>query len=431
MAEPIDLFDRNEAPWQERLEYMVETMRNVSGQTDPHAMVKAYGERMRVTRNARMLSLSRRGVEAPKYIVARDTGRGELLNPWKEREQLPVLEGGLLGKLVYSNQAHVINELKVDEDDPYGEVLSEYGSLVALPVFDGGEALNLVVFLRERGGAFDPEDMPQLVWTTNLFGRATHNLVLTRQVESAYEMLDRELKEVADVQRSLLPATLPEIPSLDLAYHYRPAHRAGGDYFDFFPLKEGLWGILIADVSGHGSPAAVEMAITRTLAHLRAKKSVSPPDMLGFLNEHLFRRSQSALGTFVTAFYGVYDPATRSIRYSSAGHPPPRIKRCSDGSLFSLEGGGGPPLGVVPTWRYEEAAGELVAGDQFILYTDGITEAFNPKGEMFGAERLDGTIENCSISAQGLIEEVLEHLDAFREGRALSDDLTLVVARVT
>jgi sigma-B regulation protein RsbU (phosphoserine phosphatase) len=153
--------------------------------------------------------------------------------------------------------------------------------------------------------------------------------------------------------------------------------------------------------------------------------------MLSFLNEHLFGRSKSAMGTFVTAFFGVYDPATRRIRHSSAGHPPPRIKRCSDGSLFSLEGGGGPPLGVMPTWRYEEEAGELMVGDQFILYTDGITEAFNPSGEMFGADRLDGTIENCSISAQGLIEEVLERLDSFREGRELSDDLTLVVARVT
>jgi sigma-B regulation protein RsbU (phosphoserine phosphatase) len=238
MAEPIDLFDRNDAPWQERLDYMVETMREVSGQSDPHAMVKAYGERMRVTRNARMLSLSRRGVEPPRYVVARDTGLGEEINPWKERDRLPVLEGGLLGELVYSNRAHVINDLDVSEDDPYGEVLSKYGSLVALPVFDGGEALNLVVFLREQRDAFDPEDVPQLVWTTNLFGRATHNLVLTRQGESAYEMLDRELKDVADVQRSLLPATLPEIPTLDLAYHYRPAHRAGDDYFDFFALYE-------------------------------------------------------------------------------------------------------------------------------------------------------------------------------------------------
>ena len=111
MAEPIDLFDRNDAPWQERLDYMVETMREVSGQYDPHAMVKAYGERMRVTRNARMLSLSRRGVEPPRYVVARDTGLGEEINPWKERDRLPVLEGGLLGELVYSNRAHVINDL--------------------------------------------------------------------------------------------------------------------------------------------------------------------------------------------------------------------------------------------------------------------------------------------------------------------------------
>ncbi len=102
---------------------------------------------------------------------------------------------------------------------------------------------------------------------SNLFGRATHNLVLSDQLKVAYEAVDYEMKVVADIQRSLLPMQMPSIPTLSLAAHYQTSHRAGGDYYDFFPLPDGKWGILIADVSGHGTPAAVLMAVTHSLAH--------------------------------------------------------------------------------------------------------------------------------------------------------------------
>src|SRR5207253_1299364 len=103
------------------------------------------------------------------------------------------------------------------------------------------------------------------VWLSNLFGRATHNLVLAEELRQAYEAVDRELVAVADIQRSLLPAKLPKIPTMDLAAHYQTSRRAGGDYYDFFPLAEGKWGIIVADVSGHGTPAAVLMAITHCI----------------------------------------------------------------------------------------------------------------------------------------------------------------------
>src|SRR6185369_10191873 len=115
--------------------------------------------------------------------------------------------------------------------------------------------------------AFNPDQFPEFVWMGNLFGRATHNLVLSDELRSAYNTVDREMQIVADIQRSLLPETLPKIPTLDLAAYYQTSRRAGGDYYDFFPLPDGRWGILIADVSGHGTPAAVIMAITHSIAH--------------------------------------------------------------------------------------------------------------------------------------------------------------------
>src|SRR5207248_4582729 len=142
------------------------------------------------------------------------------------------------------------------------------------------------------------------------------NLVLSGELREAYAAVDRELKTVADMQRSLLPAELPKIPGLDLAVHYETWRYAGGDYYDFFELPGGRWGILIADVSGHGTPAAVIMAILHSIAHSLPHDPECPASMLRHTNERLTRQYTSGRGTFVTAFYGVYNPADRSLRYA-------------------------------------------------------------------------------------------------------------------
>src|SRR5439155_11889868 len=134
------------------------------------------------------------------------------------------------------------------------------------------------------------------------FGRATHNLVLAEEVRKAYTVVERELKVVADIQRSLLPKTIPEIPGLGLAAFYQTSQWAGGDYYDFFPLPDGRWGILIADVSGHGTPAAVMMAITHSLAHGLPGHPDPPSTMLGHVNRQLYRRYNAGNEGFVTAF---------------------------------------------------------------------------------------------------------------------------------
>jgi len=443
MAKGANPYDRT-VPWQERLDHLVETMREVSRHTEPRAMVEAYSARMRTELFGRMLSLTRRGVEPPEFLLARDTRWERQPDPWKERDKLPRLRGGFLGELMFGNTVRYIPDLDLPGSDPACDLLRGWRSLVALPVFDGGEALNMTIFLREQPHAFDPDDLPNMFWTTNLFARATHNLVLSTDLKKAYEdlgranedlsrayeALDREARLIADLQHALLPRELPRIPTLDVATHYKPATRAGGDYYDFFNQSDGTWALFIGDVSGHGSPAAVEMAITRTLAHVRAESPFGPSEMLAFLNERLSGRMLVNPG-FVTALCAVYDPRRGTIRYSSAGHHPPRLKRCSDGSLFSLDGSGSPPLGVLGTVRFKDAEQELVPGDQLIFYTDGITEAMNPKGEMFGLSRLDGVLENCGVDAKRIIDSVLLELDTFRGERELADDVTMLVARVT
>lgn len=418
--------------WEHRLHLIVETMREMSQHSDPQEMVRAYGERMQeISPRHRRLSLSRRGLSYPQYRITRSTTWDEVINPWREKDKLPLLSGGLLAELIYGDVPRVFDQLPSTADDPAAEYLAGQQSLLAIPMFDQGESLNMVIVLREEEAAFDRELIPDMVWRSNLFGRATANLVLKDELQRAYQALDREFKAVGDIQRALLPSTLPEIPTLDLAAHYQPAQRAGGDYYDFFPLPEGQWGIFIGDVSGHGTPAAVLMAVTHCIAHTHPGPICPPARVLEYLNHHLATRYASLSETFVTAFYAIYDPARRSLNYASAGHNPPRLKRCSNGTLLSIEGANALPLGLIPDQKYRETSMILEPGDQMVLYTDGIVETHNPRGEMFGTRRLDQLLENCSVQAQFLLDSVLKSVDDFAEGRPADDDRTMIVARVT
>lgn len=418
--------------WRERLAIIVDTMRDMSRQTDPQQMVRTYAERMRALVHIdRRLSLSRRGLETPAFRITRSTTWERDINPWKEKDRLPVLSGGLLSRLIYGDEPVVIDDLVLEPGEPAAEYLAGHRSLLAIPMYDQGVALNMVILLDRNPHAFPKEDIPDLVWRSNLFGRATSNLVLQDELRQAYVALDREFRVVGEIQRSLLPAELPRIETLDLAAYYQPAQRAGGDYYDCFPLPGGQCGLFIADVSGHGTPAAVLMAVTHCIAHTHPGPPMPPGNVLAYINKHLSRLYTGAGGHFVTALYAVYDPIERRLTYSSAGHNPPRLKRCSDGSLLSLDGAGGFPLGLTPDIEYGETTLQLQRGDQIIFYTDGITEAQNPDGQLFGIERLDAVLENCAVQARGLLDTVLEALEQFTRGKPADDDRTMIVTRVT
>jgi sigma-B regulation protein RsbU (phosphoserine phosphatase) len=431
MPSPPAIFDR-QGRWQDRMALIVETMREMSCQTDPQAMVRVFGKRARellpIDRN---VSLSRRGLNPPQYCITRSSTWLSEVNPWKEKERLPVLSGGLLGELIYGEQPRIIDQIEIPPDDPAAEYFAGQRSLMAIPTFDQGIAVNMTVLMRAEPAAFSYEQFPEWVWFSNLFGRATHNLVLSGQLREAYNAVDQELKVVGDIQRSLLPARLPKIPTMDVAAYYQTSRRAGGDYYDFFPLPEGKWGIFVADVSGHGTPAAVLMAITHCIAHTRPGPPTPPADVLNYLNHHLATWYTARSGTFVTAFYGIYDPQNRELAYACAGHNPPRVKSCPAQSLSALDGVNGLPLGVELAERYEHCARQLRPGDQIVFYTDGITEARNPAGELFGTERLDEALTTCGPDATVVLNAVLASVEQFVAGYPADDDRTLLVASIS
>jgi sigma-B regulation protein RsbU (phosphoserine phosphatase) len=419
-----------EADWNHRLDLVLDMVREMSEQTDPQQMVYLYGQRnQQLVQVDGLLGLSRRGLKDGEYKITRSRAWAVPIDPWKESHRLPQYRGGLLADLIYGDQPVVIDDLSFGDDEPAAEHLRGFRSLLAIPNFDGGKSLNMVILLQKAPHAFDREKIPDIVLRSNLFGRATQNLVLAAELRTAYAEVDRELRAVAEIQRALLPQTMPQIPRLELAASYQMCRRAGGDYYDFFPLADGRWGLLIADVSGHGTPAAVVMAVTHSLAHTVPGSAQPPSRLLSYVNEQLCARYSPASGTFVTAFYAVFDPRDLSLTYSSAGHNPPRVKRCSDGTVRSLESPDGLPLGLLERCPYSDTRIELMAGDQLVLYTDGITETMNPEGDLFGKQRLDLILSGCS-PAQQLHDAILESLNAFSRGRPADDDRTLVIGRV-
>ena len=292
--------------------------------------------------------------------------------------------------------------------------------------------MNVTAMLFPPGIEIDRAMIPMMHWQAGLFGRGTQNLVLRNQLSAALAALDAELQTVGKIQRSLLPLELPRIGGFELATSYETSARAGGDYYDFFPLRDGQCGMFIADVSGHGTPAAVVMAITHALAHAQPGTHQPPADLLRYLNQRL-TCSYTRDGTFVTAFYAVLDPVARTLTYARAGHNPPRLVRGDQ--VLPLDEINAIPLGILDEETYCQATVKLQAGDLLLLYTDGITEAMAPATSgasrtMFGVERLDKLLLECrTCTAAECIARILSALAAFTANAPQSDDQTLIAIR--
>jgi len=421
-------------PWEEELDIVDKTMKTISSITDPEELVEAYWDGIgSLVPMHHYISLSRRGLEAPEYLITRSSLFTEHFNPWKQRDRLPRFSGGLLAEIVYGNKPVIVEDLpsRLAEDEPARFYLEGFKSLYALPQYDNGESLNMSAMLLKEGDVLDHAAIPVMHWHAGLFGRGTTNLVLRNQLSTAMAALDRELQAVGEIQRSLLPAKLPKIRGFELATDYETSARAGGDYYDFFPLCDGGWGIFIADVAGHGTPAAVLMAITHAIAHAEPGTHEPPLQLLTHLNQRL-TKSYTRNGTFITAFYAVLDPNTRTLTYSMAGHDPPRLVR--DNKIISLDENGGLPLGILCDQPYTQSTVQLQSGDLLVLYTDGITEAMAPlKGpsrELFGIERLDELLLGCKPgTAAECITRIREAVAGFRENQPATDDQTLVALR--
>ena len=229
------------------------------------------------------------------------------------------------------------------------------------------------------------------------------------------------------MQQALLPIEIPEIPDLSIATSYLTSQEAGGDYYDFFPLPGGRWGVLIADVAGHGAAAATVMAMLHAILHGYEGPEYDPAAVMRYANRRLGMHRIDA--TFVTAFFAVYDPADHRLTYARAGHNPPRLKRGDTGEVCVLDDAPGLPLGITDEYDIQTGQLELDLHDTLVLYTDGITEAFSADREQFGTRRLDEALIVCSGEPECVVDSV--HKALYQHTRSLSrdDDQTIVALR--
>ncbi len=241
------------------------------------------------------------------------------------------------------------------------------------------------------------------------------------------ERLEQELAVAHSIQASFIPAAAPTLPGWQIAAAWEAAHQVSGDFYDFIPLADGHWGLVIADVADKGMPAALFMAVCRTLLRAAAISRLSPAATLMRVNELLLNDSRSDL--FVTAFYAVWNPQTGRVAYASAGHNAALLLRSRSRQISELRSRG-IALGVIRDIELEEHHVTLQPGDVLVAYTDGVTEAIRSDYTQWGLERFKAALLAAhGLSAQAMLERVLREVKEFVGGAPQSDDLTLWLLR--
>lgn len=251
------------------------------------------------------------------------------------------------------------------------------------------------------------------------------NVELQKSIEKGaqqLEMQDRELERAREIQESLLPKSIPQVPGFEVAAAWHPARVVGGDYYDVMRIGDGRLAICIADVVGKGVSAALLMANVQATVRAFAHDLISPAWLCSRVNEVL--QSNIASDKFVTFFIGILDVGARTLRYCNAGHPYPLLM--SFGSVRQLDQGGA-VLGVFSDWKYDDSIVDLNPGDRLFLFTDGITEAEEANGREFGVDGITAFAKaNPGGSASSLTNLLLAQVTGFCSGE-FHDDATLLV----
>ncbi|MBZ5529386.1 MAG: serine/threonine-protein phosphatase, partial [Acidobacteriia bacterium] len=241
------------------------------------------------------------------------------------------------------------------------------------------------------------------------------------------ERLERELQVARQIQESILPRVLPQLPGFSLGARMIPARAVGGDLYDFILLGGDRLGVVIGDVSDKGVPAAIFMALSRSLLRAEAHPSRPPGEVLANVNYHLMTMNDS--GMFVTVLYGILNRANGEFTYARAGHPVPWLFD-GQGKLIQPDLGLGQPLGILPEPKLDEKTIAIPPGGTVLLFTDGATDASNIQHELFGEERLEQAAHaRLGAPAQAMCDQVWQSIMQFQDARHQADDVTLLLVR--
>ena len=319
--------------------------------------------------------------------------------------------------------AVAIDELQLDS--PAVNDLRAAGVRLVVPLISQGELIGLLNLGRRLSDQdYSTDDRRLLEKLAAQASPAVRVAQLVREQEAevrARERIDQELRVAQLIQQQFLPKTLPDLPGWQIAAFYRAATQVGGDFYDFIALPDDRVGLVVGDVTGHGVPAALVMATTRSVLRSEAPRLVAPGAVLARVND--FLHADIPANMFVTCLYAVLDPKSGALTYANAGHDLPFVRR---GDKVEELRATGMPLGAMPGMRYQEKEAVLGPGDVILLHSDGLAEAHDPSHAMFGFPRMRALMGELGIGHE-LIDGLLSSLHAFT-GPAWEqeDDITLV-----
>jgi serine phosphatase RsbU (regulator of sigma subunit) len=352
-------------------------------------------------------------------------------NPVAAHRQVPADGGSGLGVAMGTQQPLVVADIQQHDPVPWLPAwLEEEGfrGHAVMPLVAAGQAVGALVLDMRQPRLLDEHETRLLHLMANQAAIAIEKARLHKE-EVLKKSLERDLEIGREIQRSLLPQSLPAIPGWEFAVYYQAARQVGGDFYDFLPLPgtPDRIGLVIADAAGKGVPAALFMTLSRTTIRAAALSHPSPAAALGKANELILNDSHSTL--FVTACYATLETGSGRLVFSNAGHNRPLWYRAATGAFEELVARG-IVLGSFARIELEEREIDFAPGDLLVLYTDGVTEAMNAERQPFGEERLRAAVAaTAGGSAQEVVAAIVDAANSFADNLPQSDDCTLLVVK--
>jgi len=325
---------------------------------------------------------------------------------------------GIVGRVATTGRMHYAPDVSLD---PYYVACEpNTRSEVGFPLKVNGKVIGVFTAAHPDVNGFCEEKLQLLQALGCHIEVAVQNARLFREQRLARQRMDREAQEARQIQEALFPKSSPLVPGYKISGFSVPAGAVGGDWYDFIPLSQGRWGLVLADASGKGTAAALMMSAARGILRSLAENCAAPGEVLDRLNRLLL--NDFPVGRFVTMLYAVLDPAARTLSIANAGHPWPLLANGSAAQVVS--GANGLPIGFAQE-NFAQTRIELAPGARVLFYSDGISEAENVSGEDYGSRLLQVLNSGSELCA----ERVLDDVRAFAAGRGLQDDATVILVK--
>jgi sigma-B regulation protein RsbU (phosphoserine phosphatase) len=360
--------------------------------------------------------------ESPLGMIAGIARRGFDPNP--EEDDAMLMHGqGITGYVIHNCRSVVVPDVRLDPRYVQGRraTLSE----ITVPIIRNERAIGALNLESDRLSAYSPDDVEVLQFFADAAAISIEKAMLHKQLLEQ-ELIGKQLETAREVQSKLLPHSSPNLLGYDIAGICIPTDEIGGDYFDYIPLSHNRLGLAVADVSGHGIPAALVMTAFRALLRTKALGTSRPANIANAIDRLLPEFTGNK--HFVTVLYAVLEAPSGDLTYISCGHPPPLLLR-ANGEVEKLNRHN-PALGIFQNLHHTDEEVNLAAGDVLVLYTDGVIELMNRCNETFGTQRLVQVIqENQQLAAAEIILKVIQTTQVFSDDYGFLDDFTLVILR--